>query len=117
MTILVANVGSSSYKCRLLEMPSERDLAGAEVERVGASDAIVTSRRGDAVLLDRHVEPVPDHLVGVFEPGFLRRHSQEARIFGLPYGWYHELTGRAIGYRSTSRLDSCAPGTPGAHPA
>lgn len=61
MTILVANVGSSSYKCRLLDMPSERDLAGAEVERVGAADAIVTYRRGDAVLLDRHVQPVPDH--------------------------------------------------------
>jgi acetate kinase len=61
MTILVVNVGSSSYKCRLLDMPSERDLAGAEVERVGSADAIVTYRRGGAVLVDRRVEPVPDH--------------------------------------------------------
>ena len=52
MTILVANVGSSSYKCRLLDMPSERDIAGAEVERVGSVDAVVTYRRGDAVLVD-----------------------------------------------------------------
>jgi acetate kinase len=61
MRILVANVGSSSYKCRLFDMPAERDLAGAEVERVGSPDAIVSYRRGGTLVVDRRCEPVPDH--------------------------------------------------------
>lgn len=61
MNILVANVGSTSYKCRLYDMPAERDLAGGEVERVGSADAIVSYRRGSEVILDRRVEPVSDH--------------------------------------------------------
>ena len=87
MTILVANVGSSSYKCRLLDMPSERDIAGAEVERVGSVDAVVTYRRGDAVLVDRQVEPVHDHAGAVL------------RVLNL-------LTDRATGViESAERLD------------
>jgi acetate kinase len=61
MKILVANVGSTSYKCRLIDMPAGRDLAGGEVERVGSPDAIVSYRRGDEAVLDRQVEPVRDH--------------------------------------------------------
>jgi acetate kinase len=41
MKILVANVGSSSLKCRLIEMPSEKNLAKVHVERVGEEDAHV----------------------------------------------------------------------------
>ena len=87
MRILVANVGSSSYKCRLFDMPSERDLAGAEVERVGSSDALVSYRRSGALLLDRRVEPVPDH-----------RHAVQ-RVLGL-------LTDAGTGVlESVERLD------------
>ena len=87
MQILVANVGSSSYKCRLFDMPSERDLAGAEVERVGSSDALVSYRRSGALLLDRRVEPVPDH-----------RHAVQ-RVLGL-------LTDAGTGVlESVERLD------------
>jgi acetate kinase len=41
MKILVANVGSSSLKCQLLEMPAETVLARAHVERVGTEKASV----------------------------------------------------------------------------
>jgi acetate kinase len=41
MKILIANPGSSSVKCQLLEMPSERQIARVRIERVG-SDAAPT---------------------------------------------------------------------------
>src|SRR5512137_2149665 len=50
MKILVANVGSSSLKCQLLEMPAEKVLARAHVERVGSDKAPVrwTDRAGQS---------------------------------------------------------------------
>ena len=39
MKILIANVGSSTLKCQLLEMPSETLLARAKVERIGEEKA------------------------------------------------------------------------------
>lgn len=39
--MLVANVGSSSFKCQLLDMPSEKPLAKAKVERLGTDNAMV----------------------------------------------------------------------------
>jgi acetate kinase len=39
MNILVFNCGSSSLKYRLIEMPSERELAGGEVQRIGPPTA------------------------------------------------------------------------------
>ena len=38
--ILVANIGSTSFKFRLFEMPSERVLARGGVERIGSSDEV-----------------------------------------------------------------------------
>jgi acetate kinase len=48
MKILVANVGSSSLKCQLLDMPAETVAAKAHVERVGTEKAAVqwTDRAG-----------------------------------------------------------------------
>jgi acetate kinase len=48
MKILIANVGSSSLKCQLYEMPAEKSLARAHVERVGSDKAPVrwTDRNG-----------------------------------------------------------------------
>jgi acetate kinase len=48
MKILVANVGSSSLKCQLFDMPAETSLARAYVERVGSDKAPVrwTDRAG-----------------------------------------------------------------------
>ncbi len=37
--ILVANIGSTSFKFRLIEMPTERVLAKGGVERIGSADA------------------------------------------------------------------------------
>lgn len=48
MKLLIANVGSSSLKCQLLDMPSETVVAKAAVERVGSQNAAVqwTDRAG-----------------------------------------------------------------------
>ena len=40
MKLLVSNVGSTSLKFKLYEMPSEEVLCSAKVERVGSRDAI-----------------------------------------------------------------------------
>ena len=61
MKVLVANVGSTSYKSRLFDMESERELAQGGVERVGSADAIVSYRRGAQTLVDNMVTPVRDH--------------------------------------------------------
>jgi acetate kinase len=46
--ILVANIGSTSFKFRLFEMPSERLLARGGVERIGAAESPTTFQQGDA---------------------------------------------------------------------
>jgi len=61
MKILVANVGSTSYKSRLIDMETERELAQGGVERVGSGDAIVSYRRGGETLVDNLVTPIRDH--------------------------------------------------------
>ena len=35
MKILIANPGSSSMKCQLLDMPSEKQLGRVRIERMG----------------------------------------------------------------------------------
>ena len=42
MKLLVSNVGSTSLKFKLFEMPAERVLCDARIERVGGDDAIYT---------------------------------------------------------------------------
>lgn len=42
MNIIVCNIGSSSFKFQLLDMPSERQLARGYTERVGRDDALIT---------------------------------------------------------------------------
>ncbi len=46
-TILVANIGSTSFKFRLFEMPSERVLARGGIERIGASESPWSLRTGE----------------------------------------------------------------------
>ncbi len=50
MRILIANVGSSTLKCRLIEMPSEETVAKLLVERVGEekAHAVWTTRDGSS---------------------------------------------------------------------
>jgi len=46
MKILAVNAGSSSLKVQLIEMPEEKLIAKATVERIGKADAIVTVKYG-----------------------------------------------------------------------
>ncbi len=65
MKVLVANLGSTSFKYRLYDLgdPSEPLLARGAVERIGATEAKVkfVSSKGEAEL----VEPIPDHGVAM----------------------------------------------------
>ena len=63
MKILVANLGSTSFKYRLLDMSDERQLARGGVERIGAEESRCFVEIGE----DRRelTMPVPDHAVAV----------------------------------------------------
>jgi acetate kinase len=60
MNIVVCNIGSSSFKFQLLDMPSERLLARGYTERVGKDDAIITYWI-DEKQVENRIQPVPSH--------------------------------------------------------
>ena len=73
MKILVANLGSTSFKYRLFDLPASRgavggrELARGGVERIGAAESRVyasTSAGGEPTTLEA-VMPVPDHAVAL----------------------------------------------------
>ena len=63
MKVLVANLGSTSFKYRLFDMQDERQLARGGIERIGAAESPcfveIGSHRGELTA------PVPDHAVAV----------------------------------------------------
>jgi len=63
MKILVANLGSTSFKYQLIDMDGERQLARGEIERIGSAESRCVVRIGDR----RREEtlPVPDHAEAV----------------------------------------------------
>ena len=63
MKILVANLGSTSFKYRLFDMADERQLARGGVERIGSPQSVSTVEIGD----HRHERKldVPDHAAAV----------------------------------------------------
>ena len=70
MKILVANLGSTSFKYRLFDLPenagangSEQELARGGVERIGAAESRVYASAGSTKL--EAVMPVPDHAVAL----------------------------------------------------
>ncbi len=63
MKILVANLGSTSFKYRLFDMTAERQLARGGVERIGAPTSRCFVQIGDDIQ-ELSVE-VPDHAVAV----------------------------------------------------
>jgi acetate kinase len=65
MKILVVNAGSTSYKCRLIDMATETELAGGSVERVGTSKSVVSYFRGKATRIDNKIISVPTHAEAV----------------------------------------------------
>jgi acetate kinase len=58
--ILVSNIGSTSFKFRLFEMPSEKVLAKGGVERIGSTDCPYTISLGDAAP-EKGTASFPDH--------------------------------------------------------
>lgn len=63
MKILVANLGSTSFKYRLFDMTDERQLARGGTERIGAAESRSYVEIGGA--RREMVSPVPDHAVAV----------------------------------------------------
>jgi len=63
MKVLVANLGSTSFKYRLFDLDTEQQLAQGGVERIGAAESACESRtqRGHS----QSTLPVPDHGVAV----------------------------------------------------
>ena len=62
--ILVANIGSTSFKFRLFEMPSERVLAKGGVERIGSADCPFQITVGDAPI-KKGSASFPDHAAAI----------------------------------------------------
>jgi len=62
--ILVANIGSTSFKFRLFEMPSERVLAKGGVERIGSADCPYQITVGDAAPA-KGAASFPDHAAAI----------------------------------------------------
>ncbi|MCH5377636.1 MAG: acetate/propionate family kinase, partial [Planctomycetes bacterium] len=63
MLVLVANLGSTSFKYRLFDMTDERCLARGSVERIGASESTCVVEIGDWT--EQRTMSVPDHGVAV----------------------------------------------------
>jgi acetate kinase len=58
--ILIANIGSTSFKFRLIEMPSERVLAKGGVERIGSAESPWKAQMG-AAPEQQGTAALPDH--------------------------------------------------------
>jgi acetate kinase len=63
MKILVANLGSTSFKYRLFDMADERLLARGGVERIGSAQSRCYAQAGDRKA--EKIIPIPDHAVAV----------------------------------------------------
>ncbi|MHC4403016.1 MAG: acetate/propionate family kinase, partial [Planctomycetota bacterium] len=63
MKILVANLGSTSFKYRLLDMTDERQIARGAVERIGSAQSRAVVEIGERHT--EHVRSVPDHAEAV----------------------------------------------------
>lgn len=63
MKILVANLGSTSFKYRLFDMANEQQLARGGIERIGAAESRCVVSIGDWD--EETVDSVPDHAMAV----------------------------------------------------
>src|ERR1700731_3959416 len=63
MKILVANLGSTSFKYRLFDMPDERELARGGVERIGSDRARAFVESG--AIRQEISAAAPDHAAAV----------------------------------------------------
>jgi len=62
--ILVANIGSTSFKFRLIEMPCERLLAKGGVERIGSAESTYSYQIGDEPV-QKGVASFPDYKAAI----------------------------------------------------
>ncbi|HJN09313.1 MAG TPA: acetate/propionate family kinase [Pirellulaceae bacterium] len=63
MKILVANLGSTSFKYRLFDMDGPRQLARGGIERIGAAESLCAVEIGD--FREELTAAIPDHAVAV----------------------------------------------------
>jgi len=82
VNVIVCNIGSSSFKFQLLDMPSERLLARGYTERVGRDDAIITYWV-DERQVDNRITPVPSHREAVRDALKFLVESSHALLRGL----------------------------------
>ncbi len=82
MNVIVCNIGSSSFKFQLLDMPSERVRARGYTERVGKEDAIITYWV-DERQADSRVKPIPSHREAVKDALHFLAESSHAVLGGL----------------------------------
>ncbi len=87
MKILVANLGSTSFKYRLLDMTDERQLARGGIERIGSPESRCTveigvDRQERAIHVPDHAEAVRQCLAQLTDPehGCLRTAEEVAAI-------------------------------------
>jgi len=106
MKVLVANLGSTSFKYRLFDLPeragetgTERELARGGVERIGAAESRVysssTPSRAGAAAAPRTMDtvmPVPDHAVA------LQAALEQLTADGGPLGSVTEVA--AVGFKA-----------------
>ena len=97
MNILVANLGSTSFKYRLFDLPeragdagAERELARGGVERIGAAESRVSASIGGRTV--EAVKPVPDHAVA------LQAALEQLTAPGGPLGSVDEVA--AVGFKA-----------------
>ncbi len=86
--LLVANIGSTSFKFRLFEMPSERLLARGGVERIGSDDAPCSFQAGNDPVTAGHAA-FPDYEAAI------RWTGERLRDAGL--GGFEQLN--AVGFK------------------
>ena len=63
MKVLVANLGSTSFKFRLFDMSTEQQLARGGIDRIGLADSNCSVEIGD--YSDERVTSIPDHAAAV----------------------------------------------------
>jgi acetate kinase len=96
MKILVANLGSTSFKYRLLDMAGERQLARGGIDRIGSPESRCTVEIGDhrqekKLCVPDHAEAVRQCLAQLTDPqtGCLKEASDVAAIgFKAVHGGY-----------------------------
>ena len=97
MKVLIANLGSTSFKYRLFDMADERQLARGGVERIGSPESpCFVEIQGQRQEMKT---PVPDHAVAVRQCLAQLTDPQLKRLFEAAGAKPAEVTGFAAALR------------------